>query len=119
MAVTIANVAKVMDDNGYVVIADITGPASYTTAGETLTAAQQNALFPQLGSGQSLDFTKATFVVSEQSYVASGAHVYGVSIDKANNKCVFHDKGTEVTSTTNLTSVTVRVRITYGIVSKG
>lgn len=119
MAVTLAIVGRVMDENAFVVIADITGPASYTTAGETLTAAQQASLFPQQGSPATADFTKATFIASEQNYVAAGAHVYAVQFDKTNNKAIFTDKATEVVSTTNISTVTCRVRITYGSVNKG
>lgn len=109
MAVTLAIVKRRPLGNGYEVIADVTGPASYTTGGETLTAAQQAQLMPELGGAQALDFTKAQFFMAE----VEPANLRSLLLDKANAKMLFTVAGAQVANATNLSAVTIRCRILY------
>jgi hypothetical protein len=109
MAVTIAIVKRQVRGVGYEVIADITGPASYTTGGELLTAAQQAALMPELGANQALDMSKAQLFTSERD--PAGRMLV---LDKTNNKVLSFDAGAQTANATNLSAVTIRCRILYG-----
>lgn len=110
MAVTIAIVKRLNAGNRRQVLADVTGPASYTTGGETLTVAQQNQLFPELGQAATVSFaTPTTFFQSERN--STGQQLV---LDRTNNKMMFFAAGAEVASTTNLSAVTVRCKIDYG-----
>jgi len=110
MAVTFATIKRNVFGNSRSVTADCTGPASYTTGGETLTAAQQNTLLSPLGGSQALNFGIISFFDSEQE-TTSGLTC---ALDRTNNKIMFWDGGTEVASTTNLSAVVVRCRFIYG-----
>ena|SRR5215831_7333988 len=110
MAVTIAIVKRNVEGQSIEVLADVTGPASYTTGGEALTAAQQTQLFPQQGSPAAADFTKAVFFESE----VEGVNARFLVLDKVNNKMMFWAGSTQVGAATNLSAVTIRCRIEYG-----
>jgi hypothetical protein len=110
MAVTAAIVKRNRAGNGYEAVVDITGPASYTTGGELLTAAQQATLMPELGGVQALDMSKATMFTSERD--SAGRQLV---LDKTNNKMMFFAAGAEVPNATNLSAVTIRCRIVYGL----
>ena len=107
MAVTIASVAREIDGNGRKRIVDITGPASYTTGGETVSAAQYVAMG---GAGA----TAASFTMCVSETNPAG---YTVSHDRTNGKILFFLNGTQVTSTTDIHTVTVRAVLSYGIVN--
>lgn len=109
MAVTIAIVKRTRDGNTMQVIADVTGPASYTTGGETLTVAQQIALMPEVGQIAAVDFTKVTFCHGELD-----GSLRGYTIDKANNKIVHATAGAQTANATNLSAVVNRIRLVYG-----
>src|SRR4051812_25226243 len=98
MAVTAAVVKRQARGVGYEVIADITGPASYTTGGETLTAAQQAALMPELGASPALDFSKVQMFQAE----VEPANLRSLVLDKTNNKMLFTVAGAQVANLTNL-----------------
>lgn len=112
MAVTIAVLTELQKGRNVVgrdreVYADITGPASYTTGGELLTLAQLQALCPGLGKVLA-DWSKVKFFQSEATPAG-----YSCRLDKTNTKLMFFSGGTEVTSTTNLSAVVVRIRAVY------
>lgn len=111
MAVTIAIVKRNTPGQSRAVYADITGPASYTTGGETLTAAQQAQLMPEAGVPGTADFTKVVFLESEQE-PAGGRTVV---LDRAGNKLLFYAGGTQVAGAVALNAVTVRVKIDYAV----
>ena len=114
MAVTIAIFANQVDDTAYVTVADITGPASYTTGGEVLTAAQVNQLLPKLGGSAVLaDTAKIQFFQSESNTTGQN-----IVLDRANSKLMYF-AGAQVSAATNLSGGTVRVRIFYGQANLG
>lgn len=110
MAVTIAIVKRNVEGAAREVVVDVTGPASYTTGGETLTAAQQAQLFPENGAPAAADFSKATFFESE----VETANARYCILDKTNNKMMFFAGSTQVANATNLSAVTIRCRVEYG-----
>lgn len=114
MAVTIAIVSRSAVGNSREVIADITGPASYTTGGETLTAAQQAQLFPELGGNPTLNFAVCKFFDAEVMMGTTPALLTCV-LDKPNNKIVYTTAGAQTTAATNLSAQVVRAKFRYGI----
>lgn len=109
MAVTLNVVEQAVTEEGYISFVDVTGPASYTTGGEVLTAAQVNQLMPRLGGGAALaDVSKIQFVHSE-----TGPGGHSVAIDRTNQKVLFFI-GPQVAGSTNLGTTTVRIRVKYG-----
>ena len=110
MAVTVAVVDRVVRGGERIVYVDVTGPASYTTAGETLTAAQQATLMPEDGVPVAAVFSRAVFFESEVD--VSGRKL---ALDRTNQKMLFFAAGAEVTSATNLSAVTIRCAITYSV----
>lgn len=114
MAVTLNVVENSVSRDGYLTYIDVTGPASYTTGGETLTAAQVNQMMPKLGGGLLVtDVTKGQFFESEID--ASGRYLV---LDRTNQKIMFW-AGTQVAAATNLSAVTIRCRIKYGKTNLG
>lgn len=109
MAVTITNVKKHRESTSYKSSFDVTGPASYTTGGETLTAAQQAQIMPEAGAPAAADFSKVQFFESERD--ASGRQYV---LDKANNKLLAFAAGAEVGSGVNLSAVTIKCQARYG-----
>lgn len=112
MAVTIAIVNRATIGNAREVTADITGPASYTTGGETLTAAQQAQLFPELGGNPTLSFAVCKFFDAEVMMGTTPALLSCV-LDKTNNKMVFTTAGAQTTAATNLSAQVVRAKFRY------
>lgn len=115
MAVTLSVVKRISAGNARRVIVDVTGPASYTTGGEALTAAQQTYLMPEAGVVASADFSKATYFDSE----VEPANFRSLVLDKTNNKMLFAAGGTQVGAATNLSAVTIRCEIIYGVGATG
>lgn len=115
MAVTAAVVEQSVTNDGYISYVDITGPASYTTGGEALTAGQVNAIMPKLGGGLAVaDLPRVLQFV--QSEVGVGGHA--ATIDRATGKVLFFI-GPQVAGAVNLGTVVCRVRLKYGKVSLG
>lgn len=110
MAVTAVMVEKSVTNDGYISYVDITGPASYTTGGEALTAGQVNAILPMLGGGLAVaDLPKVLqFITSE---ITAGG--YEATIDRPNGKVLFF-AGPQVAGAVNLAAVVCRVRLKYG-----
>lgn len=100
MAVTTTVLKHGYGNNSRVTILDVTGPASYTTGGETLTAAQINQLanLPASKIGDLHSFDSETNTAG-----------YTIALDRTNSKILFFTGGSQVASTTNLSAVTVRV----------
>lgn len=111
MAVTLAVVKRNVVGAQNVVTFDCTGPASYTTGGETLTAAQYGQL---LGASPpaAAAFSSVQFFESERDTVGRQ-----LVLDKANNKMMYFAAGAEVASTTNLSAVVIRGRAYFGQVT--
>ena len=112
MAVTIAvlseaNKGRNVQGRDRVVYADVTGPASYTTGGESVTLAQLQALCPGLGTVVG-DWSKVKFFDSETD--ASGRRW---ALDKTNKKLLAFDADSEIPNATNLSAVVIRVRATF------
>lgn len=116
MAVTIAIVSRSVAGNAREVIADITGPASYTTGGELLTAAQQAQLFPELGGNPTLNMNAIKFFDAEVNLGATPA-LLSCTIDKTNNKIAFTAAGAQAASLANLSAQVVRCKFRYGVTS--
>lgn len=113
MAVTITTVRRSRAGNLRRVIADVVGPTSYTTGGETLTVAQERYLFPEIDANLgTVDFTHCVYFRSETAVATTPAFL-SCALDKVNNKMAFQASGAEATSTTNLSAQTVRCEFTY------
>lgn len=109
MAVTISNVRHNVLGNVRQVTFDVAGPASYTTGGEALTAAQINELMPHYG-GRLLatDSDKVSFFQSDRN--ASDQYMI---LDKANDKVMYFTNAGQIAATTNLSAVTLSAKIEY------
>lgn len=109
MAVTISNVRHNVVGNQRQTTFDVTGPASYTTGGESLTAAQINEIMPHYG-GRLLatDSDKVQFFVSDTNL--SDQHLI---LDKVNDKIMYFTNAGQVTAATNLSAVTIPAKIDY------
>lgn len=103
MAVTIAAVRKASEGSVRVNYVDITGPASYTTGGETLSASDINSLVGHAGS-----------LIGDLTYFGaeptSGGHT--LVLDRTNSKILYFNGTTQIANTTNLSTFTARVRVT-------
>lgn len=108
MAVTIEEAKRVVAGNKREVIVDITGPASYTTGGETLTAAQLTSLMPEHGDQAAA--TDVAAFLSERD--ASGNQVV---LDRANGKVLFFDVDSQAANAADLDAVVVRAVVTYDV----
>ena len=112
MAVSIAvltedNKGRNVQGRDRVVWANVTGPASYTTGGETLTLAQLKALCPGLATALS-EWSKVKFFLSEHD--TSGRRW---ALDRTNTKLLCFDVDSEVPNATDLSAVVIRVQATY------
>jgi hypothetical protein len=113
MAVTLSVVRRSVVGNSRLVTVDVTGPASYTTGGESLTTAQFSLLFPEIAANAATaDWTQATFVDSETMFATVPAFLSGI-IAKATGKFVFLTAGAQTAGATNLSAQTVRIQINY------
>ena len=104
MAVTIANVAHVIRGNERVRYVDITGPASYTTNGEALTAANIAALTD--GDG----WTISNILKFDAEVPVTGQ---SLSLDRTNSKIKYYNGTTEIAAAVNLSTVVTRCEVTY------
>lgn len=97
MAVTFNVVRRVVSDNAIRITGTVTGPASYTTGGETLSAAQ----IKLLTDGDSSTALSASGPYSFDSEVEP-ANFRSLVLDRTNKKLLFTAGATQVTSTTDL-----------------
>lgn len=100
MAVTLTNVKRINSGNAYRVVGTITGPASYTTGGETLTAAQ----IKQLTNGLSATSLAAVALFDSE---IEPANFRNTVLDRTNLKVKFVAAATEVGAATNLSAVSI------------
>lgn len=112
MAVTIAVLSETSRGRNVAgrdreVYADITGDSSYPTGGEDLTLAMLQALCPGLGKVVA-DWSKVKFFNSE----ADPSNRRWV-LDRTNKKLLAYAAGVEVVNTTDLSAVTIRVKVSY------
>ena len=105
MAVTLTNIKKVVAGNHCRVTGKITGPASYTTGGETLTATQIAQLTEAAG-GANRSTTSLASVLQFDSEVEA-ANLRSVVLDRTNLKVKFVAGSTEVAAATNLSAVSI------------
>lgn len=101
MAVTLGSVKKVIAGNSIRITGTITGPASYTTGGETLTATQ----IGQLTGGQSS--TSLSSIVTFDPSQTDAANFRSPVLDITNKKVLYAAGATQVTSTTDLSALTI------------
>lgn len=101
MAVTLSNIKKVVAGNSVRVSGKITGPASYTTGGETLTATQ----IGQLTGGQSS--TALTSIITFDPSATDATNFRSPVLDVTNKKVLYVAGATQVASTTDLSSLTI------------
>lgn len=112
MAVTIANVRRTRQGNLREVIVDITGPASYTANGEAVTLAQLQALAPEIWSNlAALPANLNSILQFDAETGQSTGHA--LSLDRTNLKFRYWNGTTEIAGAVNLSTVTIRARITY------
>lgn len=107
MAVVISNVKKNREGRAVVTYFDVTGPASYTTGGEVLTAAQQAQILPEAGVPPAANFAAVDHFVSERT--PAGLQCV---LDKANNKMMIFAAGAEAGSGSNQSGVVIRCKAT-------
>ena len=113
MAVTVALVKRTRIGNVRRVIADITGPASYTANGEVLTIAQVQALMPEVFSNTaSLPATAAAVIQTEVEVPPTG---HALCLDRSSWKFRYFNGTTEIAGAVNLSAVTIRVVLSYGV----
>lgn len=109
MAVTISNIERNVQGDKRIALFDVTGPASYTTGGEALTAAQLNDLMPHYaGALAATDADKVKFFSSD-----SNASDQYMVLDRANDKIMYFTNAGQVANATNLSAVTIKARIEY------
>lgn len=106
MAVTFTNVKKVAAGNHNRVTGTITGPASYTTGGETLTAQQIADLTTVPVSGGNRSTTSLASIRFFDAEVEP-ANLRSLVLDRTNLKVLFTVAGAQVASTTNLSAVSI------------
>lgn len=102
MAVTIAVRKRAVRGNEQVVYADVTGPASYTTNGEALSAAD---LVKLVGKPGALIGDIVLFAAED----STAGHA--LALDRTNSKVKFFNGTTEITAATNLSAVSARVMV--------
>lgn len=110
MAVTLTAVKRISSGNTKRITGTVTGPASYTTGGETLTAAQ----IKQLTDGAS--GTVLTNVQLFDSEVEP-ANFRALVIDKTNKKMLFTVAGAQVANATNLSAVSINFEALLDVVN--
>lgn len=111
MAVTLSNIKKVVAGNSIRVTGTCTGPASYTTGGETLTATQ----IRQITGGQSS--TLLTSVLSFDPSATDASNFRTLVLDITNKKMLFVAGSTQVTSTTDLSAVALNFEVLCQVVN--
>jgi hypothetical protein len=104
MAVTLSNVKRVLDNNAFRIVGTCTGPASYTTGGELLTATQ----IKQLTNGASS--TSLASVAVFDSEVES-ANFRSLVLDRTNLKVMFVAGATQVTNATDIHLVAINFEL--------
>lgn len=100
MAVVFNNVRRIVAGNSVRIVGSVTGPASYTTGGETLTAAQIGALT----DGDST--TALTANLSWDSEVEP-TNFRATVLDRTNKKLLFVTAFAQVANATDLHLVTI------------
>lgn len=102
MAVSITVKKRGAEGSAKVAYVDITGPASYTTGGETLSASDLKTLIgdPSAVIGDIDHF---------DAEVTNGGHT--LFLDRTNSKILFFNGTTQITAATNLSTFTARVRV--------
>ena len=109
MAVTLSNLSKNVVGVRRVTQATVTGPASYTTGGEALTAAQLNQLMPEFaGVLPATAATKVDFFESDRT----NTDQYMI-LDRANSKIMYFTNAGQVAGATNLSAVAIPGRFFY------
>src|SRR4051812_17583689 len=103
MAVTITSRKRANCGSEHVRYVDITGPASYTTGGEALTAATLTPLVGLRGAIiGAIDSFGAKVPTTGQTLV----------LDRTTSKVMYFNGTTQIANATNLSAVTARARIT-------
>jgi hypothetical protein len=100
MAVTLTNVRRIVAGNSVRIVGSVTGPASYTTGGETLSAAQISTLT----DGDSTTALTANLTFDSEVVPTS---FRAMVLDRTNKKLLFTTAFAEVASTTNLSAVSI------------
>lgn len=109
MAVTITSKKQVVAGNARITYVDLTGPASYTTGGEALSAAD----IVKLAGGK--PGAVIADILQFDAEPSTGGH--SVVLDRTNSKVMFFNGTTQIAATTNLSGVTVRVAVTHSVVN--
>jgi hypothetical protein len=112
MAVTMNNVRRIVAGNSVRIVGSITGPASYTTGGETLSAAQIAALTDgdsTTSLSNNLTFDSEVVPTSFRATV----------LDRTNKKLMFTTAFAEVANATNLSAVTINFESIVRVANQG
>ena len=109
MAVTLGTIKRNVYGVRKSATVPVTGPASYTTGGELLTLAQQQAIMGGEFGGGTVNFASFGYFDSERSPA-------GITcvLDRTNNKLLFFAAGAEAGSGSNQSTVPVNVRFEWG-----
>lgn len=102
MAVTIAVRKRIVRGNESVVTCNITGPASYTTGGETLSQSDLNKLLARPGG-------KISEIELFDAEPSTGGH--SVVLDRTNSKVMYFNGTTQIAALADLSTVTVRTSV--------
>lgn len=111
MAVSISNVRRLRQGNLREVIVDITGPASYSSGGETITLAQLQALAPEAFANLAALPSNLNAFLQFDAEGSTGGHA--LVLDRANLKFMYFNGTTQIAGAVNLSAITIRARITY------
>lgn len=112
MAVTMNNVRRIVAGNSVRIVGSITGPASYTTGGETLSTAQ----IAVLTDGDST--TSLTSCLTFDSEVVPTSF-RAMILDRTNKKLMFTTAFAEVASLANLSAVTINFESIVRVANQG
>lgn len=112
MAVTLNNVRRIVAGNSVRIVGSVTGPASYTTGGETLSAAQIAAL---------TDGDSTTVLTSNLSFDSEvvPSSFRALVLDRTNKKMMFTTAFAEVANATNLSAVTINFESIVKVANQG
>lgn len=116
MAVVFNNVRRTVQGNTVRVVGSVTGPASYTTNGETLSAAQIKALTDGDSTTSLVLANTGPFAFDSE---VEPANLRALVLDRTNKKIKFTVAGAEVANATNLSAVTISFEALVRVANSG
>lgn len=116
MAVTFTNVRRSINDNTIRIVGSVTGPASYTTGGETLTAAQIKLLTDGDSTTSLTGANSGPFSFDSEVVPTS---FRALVLDRTNKKLMFTTAFAEVSAAVNLSAVSINFEAVVRLANTG